>query len=75
VPFWGNVVRGNIVRGTDIIPFLNRFFELNRRSGVRIPPGSKVFRPIYIAVMLSKLTMHCHCLYLRKINTSTKIIK
>jgi hypothetical protein len=34
----------------------------NRRSRVRIPPGCKVFRNLYIEV----LNMHCHCVYLRK---------
>jgi hypothetical protein len=38
----------------------------NRRSRVRIPPWCKVFRNLYIAVLLSKLKLHCHCDYLRK---------
>jgi hypothetical protein len=28
----------------------------------------------YIAVLLSKLIMHCHCVYLRKINSSKNIL-
>jgi hypothetical protein len=44
----------------------------NIRSRVRIPPGCKVLSRLsmYIAVLLSKLNTHCHCVNLRKINTS-----
>jgi hypothetical protein len=42
--------------------------QAHRRSLVRIPPGCKVFRNLYIAVLLSQLNMHFHCAYLRKIN-------
>jgi hypothetical protein len=38
----------------------------SRRSRVRTPPGCKVFRNLYIALLLSKRTMHCHCVNLRK---------
>jgi hypothetical protein len=37
-----------------------------RRSWVRIQPRCKVFRPIYIAVLVAKLKMHCQCTILRK---------
>jgi hypothetical protein len=34
------------------------------------PAGYEVFRSsLYTAVLLSKLNMHFHCVYLRKINT------
>jgi hypothetical protein len=39
----------------------------NRRSRVRNPPGCI---HTYIAVLLSKLNIHCYCAYLRKINAS-----
>jgi hypothetical protein len=39
-------------------------------SRVRIPPGCKVFRSLNIAVLLTKLNLHCHCVHLRKINSS-----
>jgi hypothetical protein len=43
----------------------------NRRSRVRTPPGCKVFRSP-IAVLLSKLNLHCHCANLRKINSENE---
>jgi hypothetical protein len=48
----------------------------NRWSRVRIPPRCKVCRisGICIAVLLSKLNMQCHCVYLRK-NASKDHIK
>jgi hypothetical protein len=36
----------------------------NRRSRVRIPPRRKVFRSLYIAVLLSKLNLHCRSVYM-----------
>jgi hypothetical protein len=39
----------------------------NRRSRVRIPSGCEVFRNLCIAVLLSKLNTHCHCVYLKKL--------
>jgi hypothetical protein len=39
----------------------------NRRSQVRIPQRCKVVRYVYIAVLLSKLNIHCHCVYLKKL--------
>jgi hypothetical protein len=45
---------------------------VNRRSRVRIPPGCKVFRSLYIAVLLSGLNLNFHCVYLRKIHASKK---
>jgi hypothetical protein len=41
-----------------------------RGSQVRIPTGCKIFRSLYIAVPLSKLNVHCHCVYLGKIYSS-----
>jgi hypothetical protein len=38
----------------------------NRRSRVWIPPGCNVFRSFNISVLLSKLNMHCYCVFLRK---------
>jgi hypothetical protein len=47
----------------------------NRISRVRIPPGCKVVRFLYIAVRLSNLNTHCHCVYWRKIKKKTSKIK
>jgi hypothetical protein len=44
----------------------------NSRSRIWIPPWCKVFRSLHIAVLLSKLNMHCHRVYLRNINTRIK---
>jgi hypothetical protein len=40
----------------------------NRRSRVRTPQGCKALQ--VIAVLLSKLKLHCHCVSWRKINAS-----
>jgi hypothetical protein len=39
---------------------------ITEESRVRIPPGCKLFRNIYIAELLSQFKMPCHCVYLRK---------
>jgi hypothetical protein len=48
--------------------FALKLFEMTSRvSRVRIPPGCKVFfKNLCIAVLLSKLNIHCHRVYLRK---------
>jgi hypothetical protein len=47
----------------------------NRISRVRIPPGCKVVRFLYIAVRLSNLNTHCHCVYWRKIKKKLPKLK
>jgi hypothetical protein len=46
----------------------------NRRSLGQIPPGCKVAGYTYIAVLLSNLNIHCHCVYFRKINLQKLVI-
>jgi hypothetical protein len=41
-------------------------------SWVRIPPGCKVFRNLYLAMLLFITLMHYHCVYLKKIKMSKK---
>jgi hypothetical protein len=46
--------------------------RIPRRSRVRIPPGCKVFMNLYLPTLQrwcrNLICMHCHCVYLRKIN-------
>jgi hypothetical protein len=44
----------------------------NKRSRVQIPSGCKGFRSLYIAVLLLKLNMHCHCVTLKKKSSKIK---
>jgi hypothetical protein len=47
----------------------HRVLSIKEDPGFESPPGCKVFRSLNIALLLLKLKMHCHCAYLRKINT------
>jgi hypothetical protein len=69
--------------GTNFLPG-NKFFvvfcnkpnwnkKLSWRFRVRTPPGCEDFGSLYIAVLLSTVfEMHCHSVWLRKINASEK---
>jgi hypothetical protein len=58
-------------RGIVVIPSASRTYYTGFESHKGV---SFLVLYTYIAVLLSKLKMHCHCVYLRKINAFKKYI-